>query len=221
MKQNRIFSKKNHNRIENKIKYLGLKIDQNIFNGLRVSTTILLFLLLIFLRYGYILAPLLSFIYFMIFEYIILDLSINLRRNKLEQDAIEFFPIFLLSLNNGRNIKKAISTTVDLIDNSLSKEFYKVLQDIKIGKTLDESLLQLVKRIPSELINNMIYSIIEANKAGNSLNNTINNQLSYIIDRNKKRIIRKNKLIPAKMLIQCIIFTTLIIIIMIVYKIII
>ena len=67
--------------LDRKIKLLGLDFNSELFLGLRISTSIILFILLfVFIKYGYIVAPIVTIIYYLLFEYLILDL--NIKRKK-------------------------------------------------------------------------------------------------------------------------------------------
>lgn len=215
----RIYSKNSLSKIGRKINYLGLKIESTTFNTLRLTTTITLFIILIFCNYGYIFAPLFTIIYYIAFEYILLDLNIIRRRKKLEESSIEFFSLFLTNLNTSRNIKKTLINTCQILNkNYLSYEFNKVINDTELGKTFDESLKLMTTRIPSEIIVNIIYSLMEANRTGNSINNSIKEQLDFLILKRNKKIINSNKIIPIKMLIICIIFITIMLLVIFIYS---
>ena len=101
------------------------------------------------------------------------------------------------------------------VDNSLSNEFKRVLYDEKIGKSLDESLMLLKSRIPSEFITNIIVSIIEANRMGNSISDSVNIQLKYIEDKKNKRVLAYYRSIPLKMAIISMLFVFAILCLMI------
>ena len=208
-----------NNRIKNKIILLGLKMDYKLFIYMRLISCLLLFLFLfLFVDYGYLVAPLATIIYYAFAEYVILNLAIHRRSYTLEMDALDFFPIFLLALKSGRNIKNAIITSTNIIENDLSKEFKRVLRNIEIGKSLDESLSLLKTRIPSQIINNIIVSIMEANRLGNSLNNSIQTQLSYIKERQKKERIIKHRNVSFKLALVSVIFVFVIIILLMVFN---
>ena len=208
-------SKNLYKRIENKFNLLGYTINPLVFIYMRLVSSIILFILLLFIPYGYIVSPIVTFIYYFAIEYFVLDCSIKLRKSELEYDALEYFPIFLLSLNGERNIRKALVLSCNSVDNSLSNEFKRVLYDEKIGKSLDESLMLLKSRIPSEFITNIIVSIIEANRMGNSISDSVNIQLKYIEDKKNKRVLAYYRSIPLKMAIISMLFVFAILCLMI------
>lgn len=208
-------SKNLYKRIENKFNLLGYTINPLVFIYMRLVSSIILFILLLFIPYGYIVSPIVTFIYYFAIEYFVLNCSIKSRKSELEYDALEYFPIFLLSLNGERNIRKALVLSCNSVDNSLSNEFKRVLYDEKIGKSLDESLMLLKSRIPSEFITNIIVSIIEANRMGNSISDSVNIQLKYIEDKKNKRVLAYYRSIPLKMAIISMLFVFAILCLMI------
>ena len=204
-----------YNRIKDKLNKLGYNINPLIFIYMRLVSSLLLFIVLLFLvDYGYVVAPIVTVLYYILIEVVVLDFSIKVRVKEIEYDALEFMPIFLLSLKSGRNVKKSLIYTTDIVDNTLANEFKKVLYDEKIGKSLDEALMNLKLRIPSDLVVNMIVSIVEANRLGNNINDSINNQLSYIEDKKKKGILNSYKVVPLKMAIASVIFVFLVILLL-------
>lgn len=204
-----------YKRIKDKLNKLGYDINPLIFVYMRLISSLILFSALLFLvEYGYVIAPVVTVLYYVFIEIVVLDWGIKVRVKEIENDALEFMPVFLISLKGGRNIKKSLLYTTEIIDNSLSGEFKRVLYDEKIGKSLDEALMNLKTRIPSDLVVNMIVSILEANRLGNNINESINNQLSYIDTKNKKRILNSYKVVPLKMAISSVIFVFLVILLL-------
>ena len=196
-----------YKRIEKKINLANIKIKPMAFIYIRLITTIIIFvLLLISNKYGYILAPVASILLYVLFEYICLDKSILERMEILEKDALEFFPLFLIIFKNGKSVKNALEKSLDIVDNELTREFKLVLDNVNLGKSLDEALLNMNKRIPSILVNNIITDLTESNRLGNNLNESINLQLSLINEKRKKDCLTDLRIIPFRIVILFIIF---------------
>ena len=210
--------KKMTKRLQKKLDLLGLgKVNAKTIIIFRFVSSIILFLILLFVsKVGYVLAPIITIIYYFLVEYLFIDLGIYYRGLKLEEDALEFFNVFSLSLKGGRNVKKAITLTTDVVDNDLSLEFKRVLNDLKVGKSLEEALLLLEGRIPSEGINNILINIREANRFGNDISDSIDKQLSLINDKQEKRIIKGYRVVPLYLTIISISFTFIMISVLIV-----
>lgn len=191
--------KNKKNRISRKLQLMGLHLNYKVFGCMRLVSTIILFIGLLFLSpYGYIVAPICALIYYFLLEYIILDLGIKRRKRLLESQANSFFRTFLLLLKSGRGIKNSLILTTSVLDNELSYEFRKELGNIKNGKTLEEGLSSLTLRIPSLIINNIITSVIEASRYGNNVLESILLQLEYIKEIEEKRVLRSYRVVPYK-----------------------
>jgi len=141
---------------------------------------------LIFSKYGYLLAPIFAILFYYLSEKIALDYQIYKRAKKLDKEALFFFEILVLTLEGGRNLKHALTLTVDNVDSEISAEFKKMLAEVKLGKSLNESLEAMKKRIPSDTINNTILNMIQSNTFGNSMVDSIYNQIEYL--RNKQML---------------------------------
>ena len=202
-----MLNSRSYKRIDKKMKYAGMIVNPMIFILMRLaSSLILLVFLLFFSSYGYIVGPIVTIIYYYFIEYVILDIQIGKRKQQLEEESLEYFPILLLCLNGSNNIKKAITLTNEQVNNSLSKEFERVIRNVKIGKSLDEALTLMIDRVPSSFIINIIVNLIEANRMGNSISLSIKDQLDYIENKRKNKIIKYHKMMPFKVAIASIIF---------------
>ncbi len=195
-------------RLQKKLDLLGYRINAKTVIMFKFISSIILFFLLLFVsKVGYVLAPIITIIYYFLVEYLFIDLAIYKRGIRLEEEALEFFNVFALSLKGGRNVKKAIQISTDIVDSELSLEFRKVLRDLKVGKSLEEALMLLESRIPSDRINNILINIREANRFGNDISDSIEKQLSLINEKNEKNIIKRYKVVPLYLTIISISFT--------------
>jgi len=179
----KIYSKKTIDRITNKVKLLGVYNNYNIafLLNLRLFVSIIIFVAtLFFSKYGYILAPMLTILFYYFSEKIVLDYQIYKRAKKLDKEALFFFEVLVLTLEGGRNLKHALNLTVSNIDSEISAEFKKMLAEVKLGKSLNESLEAMKKRIPSDTINNTLLNMIQSNTFGNSIVDSMYNQIDYL-----------------------------------------
>ena len=158
----KFYSKKTIERIREKVRMLGDKaINERLFLFLRLIFTIIIFGgLLIFSKYGYILAIVGAVIFYWGIEVVVLDLNIKKRGKVLEKEAIFFLEVLALTLEGGRSLKHALSITTQNINSEISLEFKKTLNEIDLGKSLNEALNDMKKRMPSDNINNVILSLI-------------------------------------------------------------
>ena len=176
--------------VEDKISLLGIDCNYDavfLLNIRFISSISLFFVVLYFIDFGYLVAPLVTAIFYFLFFPIVLDRKIKKRSIQLEKEAVYFFEVLCLSLEAGRSIRNSLDVTVHNVEGDLSKEFNQVLIDVSLGKSLNEALDALRKRIPSDTINNVILNIKESNIFGNSIIETLYNQIDYI---REKRILR-------------------------------
>jgi len=184
--------------------------------NIRFATTFILFTIILYIvKYGYIVAPFVSLGYYLIFEYIFIDIPLNNRCKKLEHEALYFFEILTLTLESGRNLEKSLAVTIANVDSELSDEFSKTLSEMKYGKTLIEALEAMKERIPSITINNIILNMTQTSIFGNSILDTLYNQVDFLREKESleiKTIINK---IPNKISIVSVIFMVPLILILI------
>ena len=186
----KIYSAKTMKNIEDKILLLGIDCDYDavfLLNIRFISSISLFFVVLYFIDFGYLIAPLVTALFYFLFFPIVLDAKIKKRSIRLEKEAVYFFEVLCLSLEAGRSIRNSLDVTVHNVEGELSREFNQVLVDVSLGKSLNEALDALRKRIPSDTINNVILNIKESNIFGNSIIETLYNQIDYI---REKRILR-------------------------------
>ena len=186
---NKIYRKKTINKINSKIKLLGLNqvLDAVQFLNIRLIVMIVMFILIfIFSKIGYVLAPVVSLVFYYLMEYLVLDYQAKIRGKSLEKEALFFFEVFVLTLESGRNLRQALILTTENVDSEISNEFKKTLAEVRLGKSLNEALESMKKRIPSDTINNTILNMIQSNTFGNSMVDSIYNQIEYL--RNKQML---------------------------------
>lgn len=178
-----IYSKYSLNDIETRIKLLGSSCKMNAlkFLNFRLLTSIIIFFMIIYLvEWGYILALVVVPLYYFFLPKVVIDTKIEKRRRSLENDAIYFFEVLSLSLESGNNLHNALLVTSRSINSDLSFEIRKMMEEISFGKSFVEALDNLKTRIPSDAINNILLNIKESSMFGNSIIDTLNNQVDYL-----------------------------------------
>ena len=186
-----IYSKNYINKFISKIKLLGTNNKLNPYDIILVrlvTTTLLFILILYFVKLGYILAPLMSIIYYFLFNYILINSKIKKRIVTLENEAMHFFEVLTLSLETGRNLVEAIDVTTSNVSGILSDEFKEANREVSFGKSLNEALNDMNERIPSENVNNIILSLIQANLYGNSIIDNLYDQIDYLREKRKLEV---------------------------------
>lgn len=202
------------NYINSKLKLINSK-KTYLFLYTRIITSILVYILCLFtFNLGYIIAIICMLIWYNSFM-LILNFKIKERSEKLESEALEFFEILTLSLESGKNIEGALESTTSSIDSELSKEFKQTLYEIKFGKDISTAFSDMRLRIPSDIINNIILNIVEANKFGNGVISTMYDQIEYLREKRVLNIREKINKIPNKVSIISVLFIVPLILILI------
>lgn len=206
---NKIYHKRSIEKVESEVKMLGerARFDAITFMNIRLFTTLLIFILVIYISSnGYIYAPIAAILNYYLMYYIFISSPLKKRIRDLDHEALYFFEILTLSLESGRNLENAIETTVFNVEGELSNEFRKALFEIKFGKTLMEALEDMKKRIPSETINNILLNITQTRIFGNSIIETMNNQIDFLRDKQILEIKGEINKIPNKVSIISVLF---------------
>ena len=181
----RLISRKEIQRIEKKIMMLGpnTKLELYYYLNLKMITLFFTFILLLFGKLGFFVAPITVFVLYFLYDYIFLTIPIKKRANTLEHDAIFFFEVLALTLQSENNLKICLETASNAIDSEMSYEIREMLKEMKLGKSLTEALEDLRLRMPSKTVNNVILNLIETSEYGNSIIDALNNQIEYITDK--------------------------------------
>ena len=188
---NRIYSEKYVSKVISKVKLLGYDSNVSAYDIIliRLFTSVILFILMLYVfDYGYIFGPIITLIYYFMFNRIVLDNKIKNRMIKLENEAMHFFEVLTLSLETGRNLASAIEVTTLNVSGILSSEFSEAVREVTFGKSLNEALTDMQERIPSETINNIILSLTQSNLYGNSIIDNLYSHIDYLREKRKLEV---------------------------------
>lgn len=194
-----IYNQKYVDKVVKKFKLLGHNEKNNPYDVMitRLVTSLIVFGISIYVfNYGYIVAPVLTLVYYYLFTKIMIDDKIKKRTVLLEKEAMHFFEVLTLSLETGRNLISAIEVTTSNVSGVLSNEFASAINEIPFGKSLSEALYDMQERIPSESINNIILSLTQANMYGNGITKNLNMQIDYLREKHKMEVKGKISKVP-------------------------
>ena len=206
---NRIYREKDIKKIDDKIKQFGVskKFTTEYFMNFRFYSSLLVFVILfIFIDYGALLAPIITVIWYLLSSYLMIDIPLKKREKKLNNEAYYYFEVLTLALESGRNLENAIKMACKYIDSEISSEFKETLKEVNFGKSLTESLSLMSARIPSLTINNIILNMEQSNLFGNSIIETMYNQLDFLKDKQVMDIKSEINKIPNKISIFSVLF---------------
>ena len=179
----KLFSNKTISRFKKKSMALGIKNKSSYVSDLSLYLLVIIIAFVVSIMFCYhrfyliILFPIEAAL---LFEFLYYDVRLAKRRALLNKQALFFFQILSLTLESGNNLKGAIELTTSSISNDLSDEFKKALSDMRMGSTMNEALLDLEKRIPSEVITNIILNLTESSVYGSDMIKSLNTQIDYL-----------------------------------------
>lgn len=205
----RIYREKDIKKVNDKINLFGVskKITLEKFMNLRLYSSLLVFVIVfLFVDSGALLAPIITVIWYYLVNYLMLDRPLKKRESKLNNEAYYYFEVLTLALESGRNLENAIKMACKYIDSEVSDEFKETLKQVNFGKSLTEALSLMSNRIPSLTINNIILNMEQSNLFGNSIIDTMHNQLDFLKDKQIMDIKEKINKIPNKISIFSVVF---------------
>lgn len=206
---NLIYRKEDIAKLESKLKLFGIsrKYSTEWFLNVRLLSTILVFIAIFMLAdNGFIYAPILSVVYYIGITYFTIDRELKKRGRKLEREAFYYFEVLTLSLESGRNLEMAIEISCQYVSSEVSSEFRETLYQIKLGKSLTEALNDMRYRIPSEAVNNIILNVMQSSIFGNSIIDTMYNQLDFLRDKQIMEVKAEISKIPTKISVFSVVF---------------
>lgn len=206
---NRIYREKDIKKIDAKINQFGVskKFTTEYFMNFRLFTSMIVFVVLfIFADFGALIAPVATVLWYILVGYFMIDKPLKKRERKLDNEAYYYFEVLMLALESGRNLENAIKMACKYIDSEISSEFKETIKQVNFGKSLTESLSVMSARIPSLTINNIILNMEQSNLFGNSIIETMYNQLDFLKDKQIMDIKAQINKIPNKISIFSVLF---------------
>ncbi len=206
---NRIYREKDIKKIDAKINQFGVskKFTTEYFMNFRLFTSMIVFVVLfIFADFGALIAPVATVLWYILVGYFMIDKPLKKRERKLDNEAYYYFEVLTLALESGRNLENAIKMACKYIDSEISSEFKETIKQVNFGKSLTESLSVMSTRIPSLTINNIILNMEQSNLFGNSIIETMYNQLDFLKDKQIMDIKSQINKIPNKISIFSVLF---------------
>jgi tight adherence protein C len=214
----KIYRQKDIENISQKLKCLGkdTKFTPLTFCNTRFLSTIFIFVIvLLTTNLGYLYAPFVAIGYYYLFYYLNITKKLNQRNQRLEHQALYFFEILTLTLESGRNLENALTVTCDNVNSEMSDEFKQSLAEMQFGKSLIEALNDMTKRISSDTINNIILNIIQTSQFGNSILDSLYNEVDFLRAKEILKVKGQINKIPNKVSIISVLFIVPLILVLI------
>jgi tight adherence protein C len=201
--------KQNQERLRANLQMAGNpgNISPNMFIGLRMVLAITLAFvisLLVIGRLPFIQALAGVAIAFMI-GYILpgiwLDRKIKERKKNILKALPDALDLLCISVEAGLAFDLALQRVAQKWDNELSREFQRVLQDIRLGRTRREALRDMAARTGVEDVQTFVSAVIQADQLGVSMSKILRIQSDQLRTRRRQRAEEAAQKAPVKMLI--------------------
>ncbi|MDO5824218.1 type II secretion system F family protein [Methanobrevibacter sp.] len=113
----------------------------------------------------------------MLMLYILVFYYPQIRQQQSYSDLNQELPYALrhigIELKSGKGLHDTLATIKNADYGSLSREFNRVLEEIKFGKSTEDSLLEMSGRVKSEGLTRAIHQIVSTLRVGGNLSNSL------------------------------------------------
>lgn len=203
-----IYPKTYINKIDSKIKSLGSfnKLTTSSFILSRLILECLIFLIFILIPiYGLLLSILFVILFHFLYEDILITSKLITRNKDMTKDAIMYFNILLLNINNYKSIEDLLLISSNIINNRFTNQLKVLLK----GNNYQDALLELSSSIPEGILADYLkdMSICKSNQ---ELEIIIHNLLDDLNENNLESLNKKIGLLPLKFSILVIIFLVIV-----------
>jgi tight adherence protein C len=145
------------------------------------------------------LAPILA-----IFGYILpgiwLDRKIKNRRKEIMKELPDAIDLLTISVEAGLGFDPALMRVAEKWDNALTREFARVLSEMRIGKTKREALREMAERCDEDGLTTFVSSVIQADQLGVAITHVLRIQSEAMRVKRRQRAEALAQKAPLKML---------------------
>jgi len=136
------------------------------------------------------------------FPIMYLDEQVMRRLTQINRDLPYMLDVLALSVGAGLDFNSSLEriVTKDSTRSPLVEEMRYVLQEVKMGTTRREALLGLKERVPSDYINGLVSSVVQAEQMGTPLTNILRIQAGAIRLKRSQRAEKLAGEAPVKMI---------------------
>lgn len=129
-----------------------------------------------------------------------LDRKIKDRKKEIQLSLPDAIDLLTISVEAGLGFDPALQRVAEKWDNELTREFQRMLSEIRMGKSRREALRELANRVNVDDLNVFIASIVQADQLGVSISQVLRVQSKQMRLRRRQRAEEKAHKAPIKML---------------------
>lgn len=141
-----------------------------------------------------------------VLPFLFLNSKIRKRKKELKKQLPEFLDLLCVSVQAGLSFDGAVSKIVVQMKGSLVDEFKHMQDDIKFGMTKQYAMTQMAKRCDLEEVYLFTTSIIQAEKLGTSMSQTLSIQADNMRERHRQYVKTEAMKAPVKILFPMVLF---------------
>lgn len=132
--------------------------------------------------------------------YSFFNIKAQKRRLLIQQGLPDLLDLLYISVEAGLGFDSAIKKSADKMKGPLSEEFIKALGDITKGRERQEALKNIVQRTGVDDINTFVSAIIQSERLGTNISNTLRTQSETMRQKRRQRAEEAASKLPVKMI---------------------
>lgn len=129
-----------------------------------------------------------------------LDRKIKRRRKEITKSLPDAIDLLTISVEAGLGFDPALMRVAEKWDNALTREFARVLSEMRIGKTKREALREMSLRVDEDGLTTFVSSVIQADQLGVAITHVLRIQSEAMRVRRRQRAEALAQKAPLKML---------------------
>jgi tight adherence protein C len=129
-----------------------------------------------------------------------LDRKIKSRRKEIQKSLPDAIDLLTISVESGLGFDPALMRVAEKWDNALTREFARVLSEMRIGKAKRDALREMAGRVDEDGLTTFVSSVIQADTLGVPITQVLRIQSEAMRVRRRQRAEEKAQKAPLKML---------------------
>lgn len=125
---------------------------------------------------------------------------ISKRKKSVQMSLPDAIDLLTISVESGLGFDPALSRVIEKWDNELTREFGRMLSEIRMGKSRREAMREMAQRINVDDLNVFTSSMIQADQLGVSISQVLRVQSQQMRMRRRQRAEEQAHKAPVKML---------------------
>ena len=129
-----------------------------------------------------------------------IDKKIKKRRKDITKTLPDAIDLLTISVESGLGFDPALMRVAEKWDNALTREFARVLSEMRIGKTKREAMREMALRVDDDGLSTFVSSIIQADQLGVPITQVLRIQSEAMRQRRRQHAEEQAQKAPLKML---------------------